>query len=174
MMSKKSIVAILIFAVFFAFTGYQAQAGEFKAVMKDSKVGQEIHVLYHKASEFASKEDLKGVMGLYSKKYMSDGWDKDYMEASWTQIFGAFDEIEIEHHIYQLFVKGDRAKMICGGAFLGIDTVGSSGLFGSEQESTIIDSWGSATHDLIKEDGVWKIYGNQVPYQTGLKRGPLF
>ena len=45
---------------------------------------------------------------------------------------------------------------------------------GETDESVIIDSWSLGAHNIIKEDGQWKILGDQVPFDTGRTFHPLF
>ena len=45
---------------------------------------------------------------------------------------------------------------------------------GDVNEQLVIDSWKLAVHNFIKEDGAWKILGDQVPYDTGRTHHPLF
>ncbi len=67
-----SILLVVLLAIVMVFSGFQGNAEAFKLVKnhKTSKVGKEIHAFYNKAMEAANKEDLKGVMGLYSKNYL--------------------------------------------------------------------------------------------------------
>ena len=158
--------------------GAQAYAGElaYKATAKGSDEEKGILALFDKAMKASSKEDLEAVISLYSTKYLNAGYNRTDMTNSWKKIFNHFDKIEMHHNVYQIEVStdGTRARMRCGGILSGLDTAGGSGLIASGNESVVIDSWSQSVHEFIKEDGQWKIYGNQVDFDIGQERHVLF
>ncbi|MBI5184123.1 MAG: nuclear transport factor 2 family protein [Nitrospinae bacterium] len=172
---KSIITSALAIALSF---GVNAYAGElaYTDIPSSSPDGKAIHELFVKAEKAAADEDIKGIISLYSKNYLNAGYATADMRNSWTKIFDMFNKIKMDHHIYQIQISsdGNRARMKCGGLLSGMETHGGMGLLGSGAEPIVIDSWTAATHEFIKEDGQWKIYGNQVNYDVGQERHVLF
>lgn len=172
---KSAITAAL---ALFLSIGINAYAGDlaYTDIPSTSPEGKAIHNLFVKAEKAAADKDIKGIISLYSKDYLNAGYAKADMGNSWSKIFDMFNKITMEHNIYQIQISSDgtRARMKCGGLLSGVETHGAMGLLGSQAEPIVIDSWTASTHDFIKEDGEWKIFGNQVKYDVGQERHILF
>lgn len=172
---KSIITGALAIAMSF---GINAYAGDvtYTDISSSSPEGKAIHELFVKAEKAAANEDIKEIVALYAKNYLNAGYTSADMRNSWAKIFDMFNNIKMEHNIYQIQISadGNRARMKCGGLLSGKETHGGMGLLGSGSEAIVIDSWTAATHDFTKEDGQWKIYGNQVTYDVGQERHVLF
>ncbi|HHL40271.1 MAG TPA: hypothetical protein ENJ37_07180 [Deltaproteobacteria bacterium] len=167
---------VLVFALVF-FVSDRAAAdiklpsdSAYRTVKKDSPQYRDIVSLFATAIESAKQKDLDSVLSLYATKYLNSGYSKADVRRQWEQIFRHFDQLDMDHRIYEIEVSGDYARMKCGGLLLGEPAVPSA----DEGTVGVIDSWKFATHQLVRENGEWKILGNQVPYDSGEEHHPLF
>ncbi len=143
---------------------------EYRTLSKDSSEYTEILRLFEQAILSAKKKDLDTLMRFYSENYMNAGHSRWDVKKQWEQIFTHFGSLDMDHRIYEIEVAGNFARVKCGGLLLGEPQTPTA----EEGIITAIDSWKFAVHQLIKEDGMWKILGNQVPYDTGQEHHPLF
>ncbi|MBI3814074.1 MAG: nuclear transport factor 2 family protein [Nitrospinae bacterium] len=138
----------------------------YKITKRDSKDFKEIKAVFENLIAAGKKTDLGGIMSFFSKNYLNSGRDISDAMKQWKQIVDHFVDLELQHPIYQIEISGNFAKIRCEGVLLGIPK--------GRDEVVEIDSWKLAVHNVIKEDGKWKILGDQVSYDTGRTFHPLF
>lgn len=119
----------------------------------------------------AKKGEVETIAANFSKTYLNSGRDIKDVRKQWAQIIENFSDLELQHPIYNIEVSGNFARMRCEGVLYGKP---KKPAIGDVNEQLVIDSWKLAVHNFIKEDGSWKILGDQVPYDTGRTHHPLF
>ncbi len=118
-----------------------------------------VHALlsaFARAETAIANRDLGGVMALYSDHYSYHGLKKADIEKIWASLFEDYRTIEDRHTFSVIRVKstghGFVAEITCTGV-----------LWATAERSQLrvpIDSWYDEVHQLIRENGVWRIYGN--------------
>lgn len=119
----------------------------------------------------SKKGNVDAIAANFSKNYLNSGRDIKDVKKQWAQIIENFTDLELQHPIYNIEISGSFARMRCEGVLYGKPRSAS---VGDVNEQLVIDSWKLAVHNFIKEDGAWKILGDQVPYDTGRTHHPLF
>lgn len=116
---------------------------KFKAVMD----------FYYEAERAIEKEDLKGLMALYSDNYQNGQHTKKSAEEIWKRIFDTFDNMAVRHNMEVLPGENDNMVIIrCSGLLVGTPA--------GEKFNITIDNWNLEEHVLISEEGRWKLVGN--------------
>ncbi|MBI5893538.1 MAG: hypothetical protein HZB79_07805 [Deltaproteobacteria bacterium] len=138
---------------------------------RDSQDFKEIKVVFDNLIALAKKGDAEGIMQNFSKNYINSGRDLNDARKQWQTIINNFTNLELSHPIFSIEISGNFARMRCEGTLMGRP---KKPIPGEGDESIIIDSWSLGAHNLIKEDGKWKILGDQVPFDTGRTFHPLF
>lgn len=140
----------------------------------DRDTVDELLATFHRADEAVVRRDLDGVMSLYSKRYNCHGLAKSDVEQIWMALFKDYREITSSHTFSVIRVtttpEGLLAEITCTGA-----------LWATSERGNLrvpIDSWHEEVHQLVKEDGAWRIRGNAGEAPTVLPFGtaphPLF
>jgi hypothetical protein len=143
----------------------------FSIVKAASKEFKEVKAAIDNIIAAAKKGDIERIVAAFSKNYLNSGRDIRDVRKQWLQILENFSDLELQHPIYNIEVSGNFARMRCEGILYGRPKRPE---IGDVNEKIVIDSWKLAVHNFIKEDGVWKILGDQVPYDTGRTHHPLF
>lgn len=143
----------------------------FGTIKASSKEYGEIKGVVDSIIVAAKKGDVESIASNFSKNYLNSGRDINDVRKQWKQIIENFSDLELQHPIYNIEVSGNFARMRCEGVLYGKP---KKPAVGDVNEQLVIDSWKLAVHNFIKEDGVWKILGDQVPYDTGRTHHPLF
>lgn len=138
---------------------------------RDSKEFKEIKTVFDNLIALAKKGDIDGIMQNFSKNYINSGRDLNDARKQWQTIINNFTNLELSHPIFSIEISGDFARMRCEGTLMGKP---KRPIPGETEESIIIDSWSLGAHNIIREDGKWKILGDQVPFDTGRTFHPLF
>ncbi len=125
-------------------------------VEADADTVQALRSAFARAEAAIANRDLAGVMALYSGSYSYHGLKKTDIEKIWASLFDDYRLIKDQHTFSVIRVKstgrGFVAEITCTGA-----------LWATAERSQLrvpIDSWYDEVHQLIREDGVWRIYGN--------------
>lgn len=143
----------------------------FVTVKASSKEYREVKGVVDSIIVSAKKGDVETIASHFSKNYLNSGRDINDVRKQWKQIIENFSELELQHPIYNIELSGNFARMRCEGILTGKP---KKPAVGDINEQLVIDSWKLAVHNFIKEDGSWKILGDQVPYDTGRTHHPLF
>lgn len=143
----------------------------FVTVKTSSKEYKDIKGVIDIIINSSKKGDVEIIASNFSKSYLNSGRDIKDVRKQWGQIIENFTALELQHPIYNIEISGNFARMRCEGVLYGKP---KSAAVGDVNEQLVIDSWKLAVHNFIKEDGAWKILGDQVPYDTGRTHHPLF
>ncbi|HBO84032.1 MAG TPA: hypothetical protein DD641_03480 [Deltaproteobacteria bacterium] len=143
----------------------------FVHLKRDPKEFKEIKAVFDDLLTLARKGDIEGIIKTFSKNYINSGRDLNDAKKQWETIIKNFTNLELSHPIFSIEASGNFARMRCEGTLMGKP---KRPIPGETEESIIIDSWSLGSHNLIKEDGKWKILGDQVPFDTGRTFHPLF
>lgn len=171
---------ILILYMVVLFTPVLSMAGEplkipavssFATVKTSSREHKDIKGTIEMIIAAAKKGNVDAIAANFSKNYLNSGRDIKDVRKQWAQIVENFTDLELQHPIYSIEVSGTFARMRCEGVLYGKP---KKPAVGDVNEQLVIDSWKLAVHNFIKEDGSWKILGDQVPYDTGRTHHPLF
>ena len=172
---KKIILMLVVIAfasVSFAGESVKIPARDtFKHLKRDSVEFKEIKAIFDNLIVLAKKGDIEGIMKNFSKNYVNSGREADDAKKQWQTIISNFTNLELAHPIFSIEISGNFARMRCEGTLMGKP---KKPIPGEIEESIIIDSWSLGAHNIIKEDGKWKILGDQVPFDTGRTFHPLF
>ncbi|TAJ31555.1 MAG: hypothetical protein EPO64_02315 [Nitrospirae bacterium] len=121
----------------------------------DKDVG-EILAAFNRAEESLHEENLDGIMALYSEQYKYHGLTKADLRKTWQELFAHYDHIASTHIFSRIRAtasgKNPTAEIVCTGSLWGVST--------DTGQRTIIDSWFYETHNMIYEDGAWRIRGH--------------
>ena len=169
-----TIASILVFVTYASATEplHIPSPEEYRLVKRSSMDFKEIKGVFDRIISAAKKGDLDAIVDNFSDRYLNSGRDKRDVRKQWKQIMENFTDLELHHPIYHIEKAGRFAKMKCEGVLLGKPTKHFPGEVSGE--AVVIDSWKFSVHYLIKEDGRWKILGDQIPYDTGRTFHPLF
>lgn len=122
----------------------------------DADTVEALLATFTRAEAAIANRDLAGIMALYSDRYSYHGLTRVDIAKIWGSLFDDYRLIEDQHTFSVLRVKstgrGFVAEITCSGALWA--TAERSGL------RVPIDSWHEEVHQLVREDGVWRIYGN--------------
>lgn len=140
----------------------------------DREVVDELLATFRRADEAVIKRNLDGVMELYSARYGNHGLTKSDVKKIWASLFNDYREIADSHTFSVIRVtsssEGLVAEITCTGA-----------LWATSERGNLripIDSWYEEVHQLVKEEGAWRIRGNMGEASTVLPFGtaphPLF
>ena len=172
---KKIILMLVVIAfasVSFAGESVKIPARDtFKHLKRDSVEFKEIKAVFDNLIVLAKKGDIEGIMKNFSKNYVNSGREADDAKKQSQTIISNFTNLELAHPIFSIEISGNFARMRCEGTLMGKP---KKPIPGEIEESIIIDSWSLGAHNIIKEDGKWKILGDQVPFDTGRTFHPLF
>ena len=128
------------------------------AVMADEATVKEILVTFDRAEQAIQAKDLDGLMALYSKRYNYHKLRKSDVRRIWEEIF------EYHHglHSRHLFTKIDKVVQTSGEVTAQVTCTGALwGLADETGKKVTVDSWFEEVHYLVKEDGTWRIIGNE-------------
>lgn len=143
----------------------------FVTVKASSKEYKDIRGVIDIIIAAAKKGDVETIAANFSRTYLNSGRDIKDVRKQWAQIIENFTDLELQHPIYNIEISGNFARMRCEGVLYGKP---KKPAVGDVNEQMVVDSWKLAVHNFIKEDGAWKILGDQVPYDTGRTHHPLF
>jgi len=122
----------------------------------DKDVGQ-ILAAFNRAEEALHTRDLDGVMGLYSEQYRYHGLTKPDLKNIWQEMFSQYDQLASTHIFSRIQVgasgKNATAEIACTGSLWGVSK--------ETGKRVILDSWFYETHNMIYEDGGWRIRGHR-------------
>ena len=145
-----------------SFTQLKKDAEDFKAIKK----------LFNDLVASAARGNIDEIMAFFSKDYLNSGRNRVDVKKQWEAIIKHFSGLELSHPIYQIEISGAIAKIHCQGTISGAPRI--EGIAEPNQEIVTIDAWSFASHNVIKENGNWKILGDQIPFDTGRAFHPLF
>jgi hypothetical protein len=122
----------------------------------DQATTDKVLAMFRRADEALRTRDVEGVMSLYSEQYNYHGLKKSDMRKIWNNLFDEFQELSNVHRLSR-FAKvgsgsGTIVEVTCTGSLSGLSKTG--GLL------VPIDSWYEEVHNLIFENGQWRIRGN--------------
>lgn len=128
------------------------------AIMADENSVKEIVAAFDRAEKAIQAKDLDGLMALYSKRYNYHKLRKSDARRIWEEIF----EYHHRLHSTHLFTKINKVVQMNGDVTAQVTCTGA--LWGLADETggkETIDSWFEEVHYLVKEDGAWRIIGNE-------------
>lgn len=128
------------------------------AVMADEETVKEIVATFERAEKAIQAKDLDGLMTLYSKRYNYHKLRKSDARRIWEEIF------EYHHglHSTHLFSKVTKVVQTSGEVTAQVTCTGALwGLVDETGKKVTVDSWFEEVHFLVKEDGAWRIIGNE-------------
>jgi hypothetical protein len=125
-------------------------------IQADERALTQILDTFHQADEALQKQDLEGLIKIYSPTYKYHGYDKDRLRLLWEDLFRLYDRFSATH-VFSKIVVNDKvnpptAEITCTGSLWAI-----SKLTGRRVN---IDSWFGDVHYLIYEDGAWRMRGH--------------
>lgn len=175
---RKKICGLFLFFCF-AGTGYVfpeplkiPHPESFKTIKRSSEDFKAIKKIFSDLIEAAQEGDIKKIMNFFSKNYLNSGRNHEDVKKQWETIIKHFSDLELSHPVYQIEKSGVIGKIRCRGVISGVPK--TPGIAESEEESVVVDQWNIASHNVIKEDGKWKILGDQIPFDAGRAFHPLF
>jgi hypothetical protein len=125
-------------------------------IKADDKTVGEILAAFNRAEEALHTHNLDGVMGLYSEQYRYHGLTKADLRNIWQEMFSQYDHLASTHIFSRIQVvasgKNPTAEIACTGSLWGVSK--------ETGKRVILDSWFYETHNLIYEDGAWRIRGH--------------
>ncbi len=142
-------------------------------IRADAKAVRALESAFIRAEEAIRAEDIDTLMALYSERYRYAGLPKDDIRKTWSDLFAQYDRISTSHSFSRIVVKPGRkptAEITCTGTMWA--TSHETG------ERVNLDSWLGEVHNLVYEDGAWRIRGNadkgERRLQFGVAPHPLF
>lgn len=167
-----SLMAVVFVSVSFAGEPFKIPKRDtYTHLKRDTKEFKEIKTVFDNLVSLARKGDVDGIMQNFSKNYLNSGRDVNDAKKQWKTIIDNFTDLELSHPIFSIEISGNFARMRCEGTLMGRP---KKPIPGEGDESIIVDSWSLGAHNLVKEDGKWRILGDQVPFDTGRTFHPLF
>lgn len=125
-------------------------------VLTDERTLQDILATFSRADDALRREDLDALMAVYSKDYRYRNYSKDRLRLIWEDLFRMHRRFSATHVFSRIEVRSDTtqpmARITCSGSLWAI-----SKLTGQRVN---IDSWFSDVHELVYEDGAWRILGH--------------
>ncbi|MFQ5432972.1 MAG: hypothetical protein ACE5EN_10760 [Nitrospinota bacterium] len=131
------------------------------------QVGEEvwkgIEAFFHSAETNIEKENLDGLMALYSDRYRNADHVKGSARQIWSRIFKRFNNMATIHNMRFITTSPKSTVMIirCSGILVGVPEGGKNLI--------TIDNWTDSDHILSKENGKWHLIGS-----TGKERKRLW
>ena len=110
-----------------------------------------VMAFFHNAEAAIEKEDIEGLMALYSDQYSNGEHDKKAARAIWSRIFQTFDNMAAKHNMRIEVYAADSLIVRCSGLLMGLAK--------GEKYPITIDSWVEQDHILVKEGSTWKLAG---------------
>lgn len=175
MVKRGILVAGLLTATFISVLGVGAPAwSAFRIepgadIQADPETVQAIENTFKRAESAIAEENLDALMQMYSESYRYKDLTKADIRKIWQDFFERFDRVDTLHAFSRIVVKPGNpppAQITCTGAIWGT----------SDQTNKRMDlaSWMGDIHDLIFEDGVWKILGQgrNAPNRTEFGQAP--
>ena len=124
----------------------KAGAADIEAI-KDAYTGIEVAV---------ETEDIDTLMSYFSDDFLHDDQDKIHWWSQFQQLFDNYQNIQVEFTDIQIAVNGDAAT-----ATLHVKITGEPQNGGAVETITDEDMSEDYLNYWLKEDGIWRLYGNQ-------------
>ncbi|HSQ91687.1 MAG TPA: hypothetical protein VLM19_05900, partial [Nitrospiraceae bacterium] len=122
----------------------------------DRQVIKELMAAFNEAEAAVKKADLDAVMKFYATTYNYHGLKRSDVRRVWEEVFLHYGNLSSSHVFTELkLIQADgvrKAYVTCTG-----------GIHGTEKQTgkaITIDSWVREVHYLVKEEGVWRFFGN--------------
>lgn len=125
-------------------------------IQADQRTVDELMLTYHQADEALRRQDLDGLMNIYSKNYNYHGIDKIELRNIWQDLFRQYRDFSSTHMFSSITVnttkKPPTADITCTGSLWALSKLTA--------RRVNIDSWFGDVHHLVHEDGAWRITGH--------------
>lgn len=122
----------------------------------DQKTVDEIMAAYKRAEEAVQRRDLSGVMAFYSENYQHRGLRKVEIKRFWSDLFERYHDFSSTHVLTRITSHTDttppKSDVACTGSVWAIAN--------QTNQRENIDSWFDEVHNLVYENGAWRIRGN--------------
>jgi hypothetical protein len=126
------------------------------AIKGDDKDVAAILAAFNHAEEALHRNNVDGVMALYSERYRHHGLSKADLRKIWEEMLAQYDGLASTHVFSHVNIvasgKVPTAQISCTGSLWGLSKV--------TKQRDIIDSWFFEIHHLVYEDGEWRILGH--------------
>ncbi|MBM4125650.1 MAG: nuclear transport factor 2 family protein, partial [Nitrospira sp.] len=123
----------------------------------DDKTVGEILAAFNRAEDSLHAGDLDGLMALYSEQYHYHGLSKADLRTIWQDMLAQYEQLAGTHIFSKIQVstsgKSPTAEIACTGSLWGISK--------ETGKRVILDSWFYETHNMVYEDGGWRIRGHK-------------
>lgn len=133
----------------------RAQAGG-TAAAADPLVSELVGV-FERTEHAVQKQDLEGLLRLYSPGFNYHGLKADGVRRIWGEVFEYYRNVSSTHLFSDIKILHEsgqvRAEVACTG-----------GLYGTDRrtgKAVTLDSWFREVHYLVKEEGQWRLLGNR-------------
>jgi hypothetical protein len=134
----------------------RVQIDRWAEITGDDRDVAAILAAFNRAEEALHENNLDGVMALYSDRYRHHGLSKDDLRTIWEEMMKDYDGLASTHIFSRVKAiasgKVPTARISCTGSFWGVSK--------ATKQRDIIDSWFFEIHDLVYEDGAWRIFGH--------------
>lgn len=111
---------------------------------------------FNHAEEALHRNNIDGVMALYSAQYQHHGLSKTDLRTIWEEMLAQYDGLASTHVFSRVSVETSgtvpTARVWCTGSLWGTSK--------ATKERDVIDSWFYEVHHLAYENGEWRIVGH--------------
>ena len=139
-------------------------------IQGDKQTVQSILSVFKKAEEAMKREDLDGLMALYSEDYKHGGYTKDRVRAVYRDFFAQYRDFSGTHIFSKIKVQASKpvpqAHITCTGSLWAISN--------ETGQRVNIDSWYAELHHLTLEHGAWHLAGTFWEIPQGKESRPAF
>ncbi len=131
---------------------------------------QAILSLFKKAEDAVKREDLDGLMTLYSEDYKHGGYTKDSVRAVYSDLFAQYRDFSGTHIFSKIKVDAGKtiplAHVTCSGSLWAISN--------ETGQRVNIDSWYNEVHHLTFDHGAWHLAGTFWEIPRAKESRPAF
>lgn len=131
---------------------------------------QAILSVFKKAEDAVKREDLDGLMTLYSEDYKHGGYTKDSVRAVYSDLFAQYRDFSGTHIFSKIKVDADKtvpqAHVTCTGSLWAISN--------ETGQRVNIDSWYGEVHHLTFDHGAWHLAGTFWEIPRAKESRPAF
>jgi hypothetical protein len=125
-------------------------------IIGDDRDVAAILAAFNHAEEALHHSDVDGVMALYSEQYRHHGLSKTDLRNIWEEMLANYDGLASTHVFSRVSIvasgKVPTAQVWCTGSLWGTSK--------ATKEREVVDSWFFEIHQLVYEDGEWRIIGH--------------
>ena len=121
---------------------YVANSADIQA---DRKTVNDILSAFKQAEAALQRQDIDGIMELYSDSYKSQSFDKPTLRRVWAELFQENHDFSTTHVFTQVKVEAQTAQIVC--------TVSLWAISDKTNARINLDSWFGEVHYMVLENG---------------------